>query len=242
MFAPHKQKLHEAMQKQNLSFQRATFGMWKLVVEYLSKQTRELLNTEDEGTVRAACGSMFCDSSLTLPTAFSRKELADIFSKTNKWRNDWTGHSGVVGPEEAKLRNELLTTELERLRATLGELWGQCQLVRALLCVPRAKVFENEVAVLMGSNSEFLKERRSMAMFLNVERIYLAVKAAPHALELLPLIQIGPSPQSAKNACYFFNRIEGTNARFVSYHYAEAPELKGQFDDVVEVIRVLGEQ
>jgi len=38
LFEPHKQKLIESMQKQNLSFQRATFGTWKMVVEYLSKK------------------------------------------------------------------------------------------------------------------------------------------------------------------------------------------------------------
>ena len=38
VFGAHKQKLTEALLKQNLSFQRATFGTWKLVVEYLSKK------------------------------------------------------------------------------------------------------------------------------------------------------------------------------------------------------------
>ena len=40
LFGPNKQKLSEAMQKSNLSFQRATFGTWKLVVEYLPIRQR----------------------------------------------------------------------------------------------------------------------------------------------------------------------------------------------------------
>jgi hypothetical protein len=86
-FAPHRQKLMETMRKQNLSFNRATFGTWKLVVEYLGKQTRELLNgngkkPEDANNDNALCADMFADPSLSLPIAVSRKELSAIFSAT----------------------------------------------------------------------------------------------------------------------------------------------------------------
>ena len=80
-----------------------------------------------------------------------------------------------------------------------------------------------------------------MATWLDVERIYLSSKGAASALKLLPLVQIGPSPQSAKNACYFFSRLERDGARFVSYHYADKPELTGQFDDATKTIKFLSE-
>ena len=69
-------------------------------------------------------------------------------------------------------------------------------------------MFENEIAILMGSNSEFLKETRPMSTWLDVEQLYLARKDGGRALRLLPLVKVGPSPQSAKNACYFFNRLD----------------------------------
>jgi hypothetical protein len=123
----------------------------------------------------------------------------------------------------------------------LADTWAGAQLIRALHTVHRRDLFENEVAVLMGSNSEFLKETRPMAISMDVERIYLSSKQASRALKLLPLVQIGPSPESAKNACYFFSRLERDGARFISYHYADTPELKGQFDDATEAIRFLTE-
>jgi hypothetical protein len=236
LFAPHKQKLSEAMQKSNLSFQRATFGTWKLVVEYLGKQTRDLLKDN-----RALCVEIFADASLELPSALSRLELGVIISATNKMRNDWGGHGGVVGQEEALLRNEQLVGEVQKLREVMADTWAEAQLIRALHTIHRRGVFENEVAVLMGSNSEFLKETRPMAISMDVERIYLSGRGAVQALKLLPLVQIGPSPQSAKNACYFFSRLERDGARFISYHYADTPELKGRFDDATEAIRFLTE-
>jgi hypothetical protein len=120
----------------------------------------------------------------------------------------------------------------------MADTWAETQLIHALHCRPRRGVFENEVAVLMGSNSEFLKETRSMATWLDVERLYLSKKDGP-ALKLLPLIQVGQSPQSAKNACYFFSRLERDGARFVSYHFTDKPELTGQFDEATTAIKLL---
>jgi hypothetical protein len=245
LFGPHKQKLADAMQKQNLSFQRATFGTWKLVVEYLGKQTRELLsaNGKQPGTAqndRALCAGIFSDPSLGLPEALSRKELAAILSTTNKMRNDWSGHGGVVGQEEAQLRNERLLAEVQKLREAIADTWVEAQLIHALHCRPRRGVFENEVGVLMGSNNEFLKETRPMAAWLDVERLYISKKDSGRALKLIPLIQVGPSPQSAKNACYFFSRLEREGgARFVSYHFTDKPELTGQFNDATDAIKFL---
>ncbi len=244
LFGPHKQKLTEVMKNQNLSFQRATFGTWKLVVEYLGKQTRELLSEngkkpEDARNERAVCADIFSDQSLAVPEALSRTELAAILSTTNKMRNDWSGHGGVVGQEEARLRNEQLLAEVQKLREAMAGTWSEVQLIHAMHCRPRRGVFDNEVAILMGSNSEFLKETRPMSTWLDVERLYLSKKDSGRALKLLPLVQVGPSPQSAKNACYFFSRLEREGARFVSYHFTDQPELKGEFHEATETINFL---
>jgi hypothetical protein len=168
LFESHKQKLAESMQKQNLSFQRATFGTWKMVVEYFSKQTRQLLSedgkkAEDAKNDRAICADIFSDPSLALPEALSRKELAAIISTTNKLRNDWSGHGGVVGQEQAQPRNEQLFGEVQKLREAIADTWAETQLIHALHCRPRRGVFENEVAVLMGSNSE-LRTRTALVV------------------------------------------------------------------------------
>lgn len=240
LFEPHKQKIRESLQKQNLSFQRATFGTRKLVVEYLSKQTRQMLS--DDKDARTLCAEIFADPSFTLPEALSRKELAALLATTNKMRNDWSGHGGVVGQEEAQLRNEQLVGELQKLREITADTWADIQLIHALQCRPRRGVFENEIAILMGSNSEFLKETRAMSTWLDVEQLYLARKDVGRALQLLPLVKVGPSPRSAKNACYFFNRVEGDGVRFISYHFTDTPELKeGPSDAANETIRFLEE-
>lgn len=244
LFGLHKKQLSEAMQKQNLSFQRATFGTWRLVVEYLGKQTRELLSADgekpgDAQNDRALCADIFADPSLGLPEALSRKELAAVLSTTNKMRNDWSGHGGVVGQEEAKLRNEQLLAEVQNLRGVIADTWVETQLVHGLHCRLRRDLYENEVGILMGSNTPFITSQRTTVTALDVEHLYLLKEDSTRALKLIPLIQIGPSPQSAKNACYFFNRLDRDGARFVSYHFTDQPEWKERSGEAIEAINFL---
>ncbi len=239
LWAVHKKKLREVWKKQHLSLERATFGTWKVVVEYLSKQTRELLFADPEK--RALCAELFGDPTQVLPAMLARKELAAVFSAANKMRNDWAGHGGVVGQEEARLRNEQLLAELQKLREVMEDGWRQVELVRCLQCRAHPGMFDNDVAVLVGSNSEFLKVTRQMSSFLYVERLYLASRDSGRALLLLPLIQVGPSPTSAKNACYFFNRVEKDGARFISYHFEDQPERTDKSDDMATAILLFSE-
>jgi hypothetical protein len=166
------------------------------------------------------------------------KKLANILSKTNKMRNDWGGHKGYVSPEESRLRNEQLLGVLQEFREIVSGIWNQTRLVNALYCKPRNGVFENEVAILMGSNGEFLKEKRPMSEYLDVDRLYLASKDSSRALKLLPLIEIGPSPQSAKNACYFFNRVESEGIRYIAYHFSEKSERVQPVGDLSGVMKL----
>jgi hypothetical protein len=246
LYEPHKQKLKEAMAKQNLSFQRATFGTWKLVVEYLGKQTRMLLQEsgkklDDAKNDRAICAAIYSDSTLELPSLLCCKDIAAVLRTTNKMRNDWSGHGGVVGQEEAKLRNEQLLGQVEKLRQAMADVWDSSVIVNALHCRLRKGVYETEIAILRGSNSEFLKESRAMSQCLAVESLYIINGDQGSALKLLPLVQVNASPQTEKNACYFFNRTENVGARFVSYHFASQPELSGLFEEATDAIKLLSE-
>ena len=243
-FDPHKKRLQSGLAKQHLSFERATFGTWKTVIDYLGKQLRQLLNEEGKKAVQAKddrelCEALFSDRSLTVARILSKVELAAVIGRTNKYRNDWKGHGGVLGNEEAAMRNELLLTELQLLREALEGLWEKCQVIRGYQGTYRRGVFENEIAILKGSNSEFLKETRALGTPLDVERLYVWSEGNSTAFKLLPLVQIGASPSSARNACYFFNRLEHTGVRFVSYHYVDLPERTEAFDEAKATIDFL---
>lgn len=118
----------------------------------------------------------------------------------------------------------------------MADVWDSSIVVNALYCKPRPGVFENEIAILKGSNSEFLKESREMSTYLEVESLYILNMESGGALKLLPLIRVDASPGTSKNACYFFNRTGRDGVRFVSYHFADQPELSGNYQDATEAI------
>jgi hypothetical protein len=78
-----------------------------------------------------------------------------------------------------------------------------------------------------------------MATWLDIECLYLLSDGAARGLQLLPLVFIGSSPPSAKNACYFFNRVEKEGVRFVPYHFADRAELTERFAEATAAIRSL---
>jgi hypothetical protein len=223
LFEQHLQKLTRAMREQGLGFKMATFGTWKCSVEYFGARTRDLLG--GEGRNGSLFAEVFSDLPVSLLKALSNVELVPVLSRTNKIRNDWR-HGGVLGQEEARRLHEQLLGDVQKLRECMADAWTGTQLIRSLSCVMRNGVYDNDVAVLMGSNSEFLQASKATSTCLDTELIYLVSEGSPRALQLLPLMQIGPSPESAKNACYFYNRLDKDkrNARFVSYHFVEQPE------------------
>ena len=93
-FEPHREQLVDAWAKQRVSLERPTFATWRIANEYLSKQTRQLMADDVEG--QPLCAELFANPSLTLPRMLAHKDIATVFAATNKMRNDWAGHGGVV--------------------------------------------------------------------------------------------------------------------------------------------------
>ena len=160
--------------------------------------SKKELGIDDAKHARALCATMFVNPSLSLPRALSRKELARILSTTNKMRNDWSGHGGVVGPEDARIRHARLLAEVYKLREVLAGTWAEIELIGSDSGRLRKELFENHIKIYMGSNSEFKHVTREMKMPLDVDRLYLSTKGSDQALLLLPLVQIGPSPPSTR--------------------------------------------
>jgi hypothetical protein len=214
------------------------------VVKALGKQVRQLLRVNGKQPDQAKadldlCATLFSDDSLQLPTILSKPEIADVIERTNSLRNNWVGHQGVLGNDIAAQRNVILLAQLQKLREAMEDLWDDVELIQGIHCIHRQGMFENELAILKGSNSEFLKETRPLVMPLDVERLYVHSRGNVTAIVLLPLVHIGPSPASARNACYFFNRLEKEGVRFVSYHYADLPELTEAFEEAKATIQLL---
>jgi hypothetical protein len=244
LFAEHAKGLAKTLQ----ALKSPTFGTWIHVVEYLGSRTRALLveNGKKPSIAeydRGLCAELFFDRSMSLPTGLSDKGLLEVLKKTNAMRNAWA-HGGFVGQAEAQSLNEGALAEVQRLRESMQDLWRNVELIQGSHSDYYGNFWENEVSVLMSSEPAFLTEHRQMTIPLQVARLYLKNKSSMTALQLLPFIRIGPSPQTANTACYFFNKLVSQNTKdggekYVAWHFADASyrdEPRGEVYNVIEAL------
>ncbi len=211
-----------ALKGAHLSLSRASFGTWVSIFECLAKRIRTEIGTGPESRETWQRRSA-CDDRDFLGVLVS-KELVDILKRANKRRNDWRGHGGVVGDDEAIVRSNHLEDLVLEVKDLIGHRWASYPMV-----IPGRSIFTrglhlNTASVVVGTRTPF--DQREFALLQPMEDSVLHV-VGPESGEvcpLLPLISISASPADEKNACYFFNRIDAGQVRFVSYHFERRPE------------------
>ena len=59
------------------------------------------------------------------------------------------------------------------------------------------------------------------------------------ALKLLAFVRVMPSPKTEANACYFYNRRQASNQKFVSYHFEADSEIEEFHADTLAALEGL---
>jgi len=226
------EKLHEVLAAQNLAFEQPSFGMWRVVLERLASELRSMLNgkREDQEAVKA----LYRTADLNPLEMLSSKSLLGLMQRVNSFRNRWTGHGGSVSPKEAADRLELLRQDLEDLRGIVGTTFLQYQLIepREAEILP-GPLFRCRVRRVMGSNPQFEHQTVELTTPAVTGRLYLHNPGYAGGLELIPLVQVRDVPQPAG---YFYNRLEKTGMRLVSYHFVDQTEVVGESDTVEQLL------
>jgi type I restriction enzyme M protein len=100
------------------------------------------------------------------------------------------------------------------------------------------KVFDLTATILTGTNPVFRRQQIKLAEALDTSRLYLLNVGNPGALELLPFVRV-TAGSTGQDACYFYNRVEGAEIRWVSYHFHADPELVLPDEDLIELLATL---
>jgi len=204
-----------------VDFRMATFGMWVMLSQRLATTGRSLLSAEDGGADR--CYELYGSHDPELLEALTSTTLIKILQEAVGHRNAWTGHSGVVGPQEQRRRLRALEDLLIRTRASLNTAFETWILLKPGPAAFSDGIFDLTATRLMGTRSVFRKERMQVGHPLDTGRLYLLYLGSLKALELVPLIRIIPGQKTEEGACYFYNRLESNRVRWVSYHLGAAP-------------------
>ncbi len=225
----HQRKLLEKLEQQKLTLDRATFGTWKLAVEFLSAAARKMLDDNEQAQVVQGFYSVQNEQWLR---ALCDPRLSTILSRANHIRNTFSGHGGALGKvQAASVENELIAL-VDQVRLVFGRGWQRYELVQADKMTYADGRFTFQCPRLMGTRNQFERVERVSLTPMETGKLYLLSDEDESGLKLLPLIRIMASPSSVANACYFYNRAEKDGQRFVSYHFEEEAEVCERFEDI----------
>ena len=218
-----------------LDLQGATFGAWVVLAKRLARTLRAVL--EAEGGEERSC-ELFRTRDLELVEALTAKQLASIFHHACDRRNSWTGHGGVAGPQVQHERLRDLDDLLVRTREVIGWSFETWTLLKPGPMIRSGKIFDLTATILKGTNSVFRRQQLKQTEALDTARLYMLNDANLRALELVPFIRV-IAGNTGQYACYFYNRVEGAEVRWVSYHFHADPELLLPDEDVIELLATL---
>jgi hypothetical protein len=238
-WADHVSLLAETVERGKLSFDRATFGLWKCVIELLSTKFRKLLNDDAD-----RCMAMFrTNSSDVLEMLFDRQILT-VLQTSNSIRNN-RAHGGVASVRDIEMAHTQLTDLMQTCRSVMGMIWERYELVQPGECRFVGGQFGYKVRRVMGTRTPFATVERKTIECMEDGVLHLLDPDGERALKLLAFIRVMPSPKTEANACYFYNRKQASTQKFVSYHFEADSEIEEFYADTqaaLEGMRPFGTQ
>jgi len=226
LWAEYGPGLQSALSKHNLSLDRATFGTWKGVVEYLGKRVRPLFQESPE-----ICENIYRTRNRSVIEMLSASELRRALQEANSIRNAWSGHVGAVGERDARAIESELLSLLQLCRGCMGREWQGYELLQPDQCRFVDGVFQYQLRRLAGTRTPFEMVTRESIEAMEDGSLYLFDPDSDRGLRLLPFVRMMASPQTAVNACYFFSSKEKEGYRYVSYHFEQESGLTQPFED-----------
>ena len=183
-----------------------------------------------------------CDSPELLQSLVSKPMVA-LAKKANMLRNDWRGHGGVVGDTEARRRESVLLDLLADFRNLVGHRWEDYPLVLPNLLSFSSGVFQCNVFSITGVRYPFDQKQLELKAPLEDGLLHFVSPLTGAVCPVLPLVRLGATATEERNACYFFNRLQGGDSqRYVSYHFEDCPDVVEEIPAASELLRELSRQ
>jgi len=114
--------------------------------------------------------------------------------------------------------------------------WDSFQLVLPGLMTFTDGSFVCSAQRLVGTRTPFASVTLQTAEPLDSQRMYFAAEGSRIALPMMPFVKVLASPDTAINACYFFNRREAHGFKFVSYHFEDKDSVTEAFPGMEEAL------
>jgi hypothetical protein len=224
-WADHVNGLTETVEKAKLTFDQATFGLWKCVIEYFSKKFRHLLDKDPD-----RCAAMFGTANRDVLNMLFDRRLLTLLQAANSTRNN-RYHGGAEGARDIQNVHDQLMDHVQTCRSVMGVTWERYELVLPAGSEFLGGIHHYKVRHIMGTRTPFLTVDRKTMEAMEGRCLHLLDPEGERSLKLLPFVRVMPSPKTEANACYFYNKRQLQNQKFVSYHFEGEPEIDKFFAD-----------
>lgn len=230
-------RMRAALAKVGLSLERATFGVWTIIVQRLSSTFRRELESDTPDAVEKML-QLFGNPPAHALARLLSPEIGTLIGKVNGLRNDWLGHAGATTAAQAAEQLEVLLELTDQLRDVTGIVWEDFRLIRPGRMARRDGKYHVDVELVRGPTAPFRRKEVIFTEAMDEGALYLTTLGAEEALRLNSLIVLRSAPTGATYTCYFYNRREGDGMRMIAYQYADEssvidslPELEGLLAD-----------
>ncbi|MGG3480021.1 N-6 DNA methylase [Peribacillus frigoritolerans] len=214
---------------------RATFGAWIEVGSRIAKVVRRELSNDDPYK-KERVQRMFCQGRVEYIEAITNKRIFGILIQAKDIRNQ-DAHGGIESLKDATNKLTLLESELSKLRGILGSCYEDTYLVRhKSLDYIEEQIFKQNVELLIGSRSPFIKFEIAIKKPLKKDKLYLYNQGYTEALQLIPLVKFMSAPDYEENACYFYNKIEKNRIHWKSYHFDKEAEKIESDNSLIDIL------
>ena len=241
IFQTEWKSIRQSLDRAGLSVEQATFGTWVTIVERLAKTVRSGVNGKEEER-RFWQAKFACDSPELMRSLVS-KSMVELAKSANKLRNDWRGHGGVVSDTEAGRRESVLLELRAKFRDLVGHRWEDYPLVFPNSLRFSSGVYRCDVFSVTGVRYPFDQKQLDLEAPLEDGCLHFVSPLTGAICPVLPLVRLGATSTEERNACYFFNRLEGGDSqRYVSYHFEDRPDVVEEIPAASELLRELSHQ
>jgi len=222
--------LNAAIDNAQQSYDRATFGLWKSIIEFFRKRFKQLLESESD-----RCANMFGTASREVLEMLFDSRLLTVLQKANSIRNG-KAHGGVLGQNGIQMTHDHLTDLVQTCRSIMGTTWERYELIQPSACRYMGGIFNYRVRLIMGTRTPFVSSDRKTIQGMEDGHLHLHDPEGDRVLKLLPFVRVMPSPRTEANACYFYNRRVSQNQKFISYHFEADSEIEELFADTRDAL------
>jgi len=220
--------LNSQLGKNKLSFNNATFGLWKTIIETISSNSEKMYKEED---TKSIITQKYCTTNIGVLQFLFGKSCRRIISKSNTYRND-KDHNRKTGMELL----ESLSGLVDEFRKEIGRSLSNYELISPVGGLFEKGLFKCNTRILNGHSTIWASKNYMTITPLESNQLYLHSKFDNMSLKLLPLIALRSTPSSDKNAVYMHNQIRNEQQLLVAHHLNDDKILEESLSQVKFVI------